>query len=115
MPYASIGKKVCVLNFASKTNPKGGVTKGSSAQEESICCSTTLYPCLNTKKMWNLFYGPHRDLENPLYNNDCIYIPNVCVFKSDIDFLERIKKEYCGSTNIISCAPLIFVIIQRIK
>ena len=26
------GKKVCVLNFASATNPGGGVTRGSSAQ-----------------------------------------------------------------------------------
>ena len=29
--YARAGKKVCVLNFASATNPGGGVTRGSSA------------------------------------------------------------------------------------
>ncbi len=54
--------------------------------------------------MWNLFYGPHRILGNPLYNNDCIYTPNVCVFKSDIDFLDIIKKEDWSSVYIITCA-----------
>lgn len=40
--YAKQGKKVCVLNFASATNPDGGVVNGSSAQEECIC---RLLPC----------------------------------------------------------------------
>lgn len=34
------GKKVCVHNFASATNPSGGVTKGSNAQEEEFRKST---------------------------------------------------------------------------
>ena len=55
--YAKQGKKVCVLNFASATNPGGGVVNGSSAQEECICRCTTLYPCLNTQEIWNKFYS----------------------------------------------------------
>lgn len=62
--YAKQGKKVCVLNFASATNPGGGVVNGSSAQEECICRCTTLYPCLNIDTMWQSFYAPHRKLGN---------------------------------------------------
>ena len=102
--YAKQGKKVCVLNFASATNPGGGVVNGSSAQEECICRCTTLYPCLNTDQMWNVFYRPHRKTANPLYNNDCIYTPNVCVFKSDTNFPEPLSKEDWSSVNILTCA-----------
>lgn len=102
--YAKQGKKVCVLNFASATNPGGGVVNGSSAQEECICRCTTLYPCLNTDAMWNAFYKPHRKAANPLYNNDCIYTPDVCVFKSDTSFPEILPKDEWWNVNILTCA-----------
>lgn len=102
--YAKQGKKVCVLNFASATNPGGGVVNGSSAQEECLCRCTTLYPCLNTSDMWNSFYTPHRIANNPLYNNDCIYTPNLCVFKSDANFPEPLKNENWWNVDIITCA-----------
>lgn len=102
--YAKQGKRVCVLNFASATNPGGGVVNGSSAQEECICRCTTLYPCLNTDAMWQSFYALHRKLGNPLYNNDCIYTPNVCVFKSDTSFPEPLPQEEWWSVNILTCA-----------
>ena len=102
--YAKQGKKVCVLNFASATNPGGGVINGSSAQEECLCRCTTLYPCLNTSDMWNSFYTPHRIADNPLYNNDCIYTPNICVFKSDTNFPEPLKSEEWWNVDIITCA-----------
>ena len=102
--YAKQGKKVCVLNFASATNPGGGVVNGSSAQEECICRSTMLYQCLNTDAIWNEFYKPHRKSANPLYNNDCIYTPDVCVFKSDTNFPEVLPKDEWWNVNILTCA-----------
>ena len=103
-PYARQGKKVCVLNFASASNPGGGVVNGSSAQEECLCRCTTLYPCLNTDTMWSAFYSPHRKANNPLYNNDCIYTPDVCVFKSDINFPEPLPQSEWWKVNILTCA-----------
>lgn len=102
--YAKQGKKVCVLNFASATNPGGGVVSGSSAQEECICRCTTLYPCLNNDALWTEFYTPHRKASDPLYNNDCIYTPNVCVFKSDTNFPELLPQKNWWNVNIITCA-----------
>ena len=102
--YAKQGKRVCVLNFASATNPGGGVIHGSSAQEEAICRCSTLYPCLNTKEMWNKFYGPHRKAENPLYNDDCIFTPGVKVFKSDINFPEVLQEDKWWDVDVITCA-----------
>lgn len=102
--YAKAGKKVAVLNFASSTNPGGGVTHGSSAQEESLCRCGTLYPCLNIDMMWNEFYKPHRKEEDPLYNDDCLYTPGVMVFKSDISFPERMKEEDWYQVDVITCA-----------
>ena len=103
-PYARQGKKVCVLNFASASNPGGGVVNGSSAQEECLCRCTTLYPCLNTDTMWSAFYSPHRKANNPLYNNDCIYTPDVCVFKSDTNFPEPLPQAEWWKVNILTCA-----------
>ena len=102
--YAKQSKKVCVLNFASATNPGGGVVNGSSAQEECLCRCTTLYPCLKEESLWRDFYAPHRKAANPLYNNDCIYTPDVCVFKSDTNFPEPLPQNEWWNVNVITCA-----------
>ena len=102
--YAKQGKKVCVLNFASATNPGGGVVNGSSAQEECLCRCTTLYPCLNNDALWEAFYAPHRKTANPLYNNDCIYTPGVRVFKSDANFPEPLVQKDWWNVNVLTCA-----------
>ena len=100
-PYAYAGKKVCVLNFASATNPGGGVVKGSSAQEEAICRCSTLYPNLKEQRMWNQFYARAHD---PLHNDDCIYTPGVVVFKSDTDYPQLMPEEKWYSVNVLTCA-----------
>ena len=102
--YVKQGKKVCVLNFASATNPGGGVIHGSSAQEEAICRCSTLYPCLDIEELWDEFYLPHREADNPLYNDDCIFTPGVKVFKSDTNFPKNILELEWWDVDVITCA-----------
>lgn len=104
MPYAYAGKKVCIHNFASAANPGGGVTKGSSAQEEAICRCSTLYPNLKEEILWKEFYAPHRRQQNPLHNDDCIYTPGVIAFKSDTTYPKLLPEDKWCSVNVLTCA-----------
>lgn len=96
--------KVAVLNFASATNPGGGVTRGSSAQEEALCRCSTLYPCLTMPKLWDSFYQFHRNRKDALYTDACIYTPEVVVIKSDTASPERLPHERMRKVDVISCA-----------
>lgn len=98
--YATQGYKVAVLNFASSTNPGGGVASGASAQEECLCRVSTLYPCLKDERMWNSFYSPHRLAANPLHSDDIIYTKDVVVIKDD-DY-KLLEKPF--TVDVITCA-----------
>ena len=98
------GKEVCVLNFASATNPGGGVTRGSNAQEECICRCTDLYLCLNTDEFMDKFYGRHRKARNPIYNDDIIYSPGVDVIKSDTVDPKLMDEKDWYKVNVLTCA-----------
>lgn len=76
----SSGSKIGILNFASAKNPGGGFLKGSSAQEESIARSSSLYECIRHSPMY------HANIQNNnrcLYNHHMIYSPSVPVFRDD--------------------------------
>ena len=78
------GLNPCVLNMASFHTPGGGVTRGSSAQEESIFRRTNIYKSLYMFNEIGVAYGiKQREERYPLdYNFGGIYTPNVTVFKA---------------------------------
>ena len=97
-------RKTAVHNFASATNPGGGVVQGSSAQEECLCRCSGLYFNLNTQPMWDGFYTPHRNARNPIHNDDIIYTPDVTVFKSDTANPVLLPEKDWYTVDVITCA-----------
>ena len=96
--------KTAVHNFASATNPGGGVKRGSNAQEECLCRCSGLYVCLSTQTMLDGFYSPHRQAHNPIYNDDIIYTPAVKVFKTDTAQPEIMNASDWYDVDVITCA-----------
>ena len=98
------GQHVAVHNFASASNPGGGVVNGASAQEECLCRCSGLYFNLNTRAMWDGFYQPHRDAHDPIHNGDIIYTPGVTVFKTDTAMPELMPESDWYDVDVITCA-----------
>ena len=99
-----VKQKVAVHNFASSTNPGGGVTRGSSAQEECLCRCSGLYFCLSVPEMMKGFYYPHRNAKNPINNADIIYTPGVTVFKTDTSNPKLLDEKDWYDVEVITCA-----------
>ena len=75
------GGSVCVLNFASQWTPGGGVLSGWTAQEESLCQTSTLYLNLSCEEAYENFYIKNRKEKNSIGADKMIYSPDVVVFK----------------------------------
>lgn len=96
--------KTCVHNFASASNPGGGVVNGSSAQEEALCRISTLYFSLTDYNCMQNFYYPHRNAHDPIHNDDIIYTPDVVVFKSDTGSPKLMREADWYTVDVITCA-----------
>ena len=102
-------RKVAALNFANPIDPGGGVMYGAHAQEESICRCSTLLPCLVDEYLIENFYLIHQEkkrsgLMDNNYNDDCIYTPNIHVFKSDTLSPQLMDEDKWYCVDIITCA-----------
>jgi uncharacterized protein (TIGR02452 family) len=75
--------KIGVLNFASAIQPGGDFMNGTSAQEESIARSSSLYLSLKTRQA-TAFYELHgRDNGGGYYSHSMIYSPSIAIFRDD--------------------------------
>lgn len=104
MRVDNITSRIAVHNFASATNPGGGVLHGSRAQEEALCRCSTLYPALDTDENWTRYYNFHRRREDAIYTDACIFTPNVIICKSDVDLPQRLPQEDWVTVDVMTCA-----------
>lgn len=108
-PYAQAGKKTCVLNFASSVTPGGGVVKGASAQEESLCRISTLYFSISDRETAGMFYDKHwQDIRSGVMGrenaDDCIYTPGVAVVREDTFDCAFLPEDKWYWVDVITCA-----------
>lgn len=96
--------RCAVLNFASPVNPGGGVTVGATAQEECLCRCSSLYPCLDQRRLWDGYYLRNRSARNPLSTDACIYTPGVLVVKEDGVQPTPLPRDQWFEVDVITCA-----------
>lgn len=98
------GSKVAVMNFANAFHAGGGVDKGASAQEECLCRTSTLYPLIYRKSLYNSFYKYHKDKNTPKASDSLIYTEGVVICKTDEDLPKRMDKKDWVTVDVITIA-----------
>ena len=93
---------VGVLNFASSTNPGGGVTKGSTAQEECLCRCSNLYLTLYQEKCIREYYNVNKKYMSNLGSDAIIYSRNIYVFKDKDYNMLPVKDRFY--VDVLTCA-----------
>ena len=96
--------KIAVMNFANAFHAGGGVKKGSSAQEECLCRTSTLYPLLYRRTLRDSFYRHHHDLNTPKASDSLVYTEGVIICKTDEDLPKRMPKKDWVTVDVITIA-----------
>lgn len=96
--------RTAVLNFANPHFPGGGVKNGASAQEESLCRRSNLYPCLEDPRLREEFYQYHRKEKDYFFSDRLIYSRDVTVFKDSSPVPAMMSPEEWFRVDVISCA-----------
>lgn len=95
--YASMGRSVVVLNFASYFYPGGGFLSGAMAQEESLCHHSFLYNVLSNECFAPYYAYNKQNPNSSLYLDRAIYSPGVRFFAQNTSTLAGVIT--CASPN----------------
>jgi uncharacterized protein (TIGR02452 family) len=98
---ASQSERAGILNFASATRVGGGVTTGSTAQEEAICRVSNLYNALLDCRKRGWYYIKPGDGR---YTDNIIYTKGVTVVKTDSRAPQALALNAYWKVDVITCA-----------
>ena len=98
-----IPNKVAVLNFANPHVPGGGVTRGAKTQEESLCRSSNLYPCLISKQVSHRYYE-YNKMKDRFFSDRIVYSPGIIIYKDDANVPHLMPESLWTKVDIITCA-----------
>ena len=96
--------RVAVLNFANPHYPGGGVFQGAKAQEECLCRSSNLYPCLEDGRVFEEFYRYQQKKTDYDFSHRLIYSPGITVFKDSSPVPQALKESEWFLVDVITCA-----------
>ncbi len=96
--------KTAVLNFANPHYPGGGVTRGAVAQEECLCRSSNLYPCLCGGGVSGDYYQYNREQTDYFFSDRVVYTRGVTVFKDESAVPVLLPQEAWFRVDVITCA-----------
>ena len=96
--------KIAVMNFANAFHAGGGVVEGASAQEESLCRISTLYPVISWDSLRDSFYQHHHDLGTHTASDSLIYTEGIKICKTDEDMPKRLPIEDWVSVDVMTIA-----------
>lgn len=96
--------RITVLNFANAFCPGGGVERGCTAQEESLCRISTLYPVISSDELKDFYiYNADNDVDDR-GTDSLIYSKGIVIFKSDTDEPKLLPKEEQMKVDVITMA-----------
>ena len=74
------------------------------AQEECLCRSSNLYPCLFAPCAQAEYYQFHRNRADHLFTDRVVYTPDGVVFKDDQPVPQLLPREQWFQVDVLTCA-----------
>lgn len=96
--------KIAVMNFANAFKAGGAVERGASAQEESLCRISTLYPVIRRRYLHDKFYQYHKNRNTPKASDSLIYSEGIIICKTDEDIPKRMDSKDWVTVDVITIA-----------